>query len=230
MRYMIHACPSRMWYVNGYLLPSMLKQGIDRADITVWDDRENWGNLKSFVKSMKLCGALGDGGIWHLQDDVVLSASFAKRTAELAAARKELVLCGFGCDFGDGVIGFTGRAPIRALWYSFPCIYIPNILAWEFENWFSNIAVYGEKYRDNLASGKMDDWFFREFLQERHKGEMIYQVTPALVDHIDYLIGGTVVNSRRLRKINRAAYWDELEVVEDLKKRLNEYKRSGRIV
>ena len=27
--YIIHACPARMWYVNGYLIPSMREQGIE---------------------------------------------------------------------------------------------------------------------------------------------------------------------------------------------------------
>ena len=230
MKYMIHACPPRMWYVNGYLLPSMLAQGIPRDDITVWNDAKGLGNLQSFLQSMKLCSILKEPGVWHLQDDVVLSASFAKRTDALAKARDEPVICGFGCDFGDGVIGFTGRSPVSALWYSFPCIYISNVLAGEFADWFEREAKTGERYRDNLASGKMDDWFFREFLTSRHHGEFVYHETPALVDHVDYLIGGTVVNPRRLRKYNPAKYWAEPEIIEDLRARLNVYKRTGRII
>ena len=256
MRYMIHACPPRMWYVENLLLPSMLEQGISRDDITVWNDAKGLGNLESFVQSMKLCGALtssvgsadsklgmshasrasecfprgeaDDRGVWHLQDDVILSASFAERTKELAETREEPVICGFGCNFGDGVIDYKGRTPVKFLWYSFPCVFISNALAGEFAAWFENVARTGELYRDNLQSGKMDDWFFRMFLLDRHKDEHVFHVTPALADHVDYLIGGTQVNPRRLRKYNVAEYWEEPELVDRLKAKINVYKRTGR--
>ena len=44
-RYVIHACPDRMWYVDGFLLPSLLEQGICRDDILIWNDEERKGNL-----------------------------------------------------------------------------------------------------------------------------------------------------------------------------------------
>lgn len=228
MRYMIHACPPRMWYVENLLLPSMLEQGISRDDITVWNDAKGLGNLESFVQSMKLCGALPDRGVWHLQDDVILSASFAERTKELAETREEPVICGFGCNFGDGVIDYKGRTPVKFLWYSFPCVFISNALAGEFAAWFETVARTGELYRDNLQSGKMDDWFFRMFLLDRHKDEHVFHVTPALADHVDYLIGGTQVNPRRLRKYNVAEYWEEPELVDRLKAKINVYKRTGK--
>ena len=33
MKYMIHTCEARLWYVEEYLIPSMLKQGIKEDDI-----------------------------------------------------------------------------------------------------------------------------------------------------------------------------------------------------
>ena len=47
MHYMIHACPQRMWYVEGFLIPSMKAQGISEEEITVWNDTEGKGNLFS---------------------------------------------------------------------------------------------------------------------------------------------------------------------------------------
>jgi len=38
MKYMIHACPERIWYVNNYLVPELLNQGITTQDIIVWND------------------------------------------------------------------------------------------------------------------------------------------------------------------------------------------------
>ena len=225
MRFMIHACPQRMWYVDNFLLPSMLAQGIEREEITVWNDTTGAGNLQSFVQSMQLCGVLKERGVWHMQDDVLLSSSFAERTAALEKARDEPVICGFGCDFGDGLLDYKGRAPAKAMWYSFPCVYIRNELAAEFSAWFEKAKNAG-KYREKLAAGKSDDWFFREFFLEKHGGAFAYNVTPSLVEHIDFLIGGTVVNPLRLRKINRAASWEEPEAVEELAARLERYKNK----
>ena len=46
MKYMIHCCPKRMWYVEEYLIPSMLRQGIDRDSIIIWNDNKG-GEIKS---------------------------------------------------------------------------------------------------------------------------------------------------------------------------------------
>ena len=39
MKFLIHACPKRDWFVEGYIIPEMVRQGIDRSDIEVWMDR-----------------------------------------------------------------------------------------------------------------------------------------------------------------------------------------------
>ena len=227
MKYMIHACPPRMWYVDNFLLPSMQAQGIAREDVTVWNDKAGAGNLKSFVQSMKLCGVLNDRGVWHLQDDVILSSSFAERTAELEQIRAEPVICGFGCNFGDGTVDFKDKTPVKFLWYSFPCVFISNMLACEFAEWFEQVAATSPGFRENLDSGKMDDWFFRSFMLARHQNDHVFHATPALVDHVDYLIGGSQVNQLRTRKINRAQYWEEPELVEKLVERLEKYKQRN---
>ena len=56
MRYMIHACPQRMWYVNDYLLPSLKAQGIPEEEIAIWNDTEGKGTLFSCLESFKACG------------------------------------------------------------------------------------------------------------------------------------------------------------------------------
>lgn len=79
MKYMIHACPKRMWYVSDYLIPSMLAQGIDKGNIIVWNDIDGVGNLASCLASFASCQE--EGETWHLQDDVVICHDFAERTA-----------------------------------------------------------------------------------------------------------------------------------------------------
>ena len=74
-RYLIHACPRRMWYVEEYLIPSMLKQGIAKGDIRVYNDKEGEGNLRACMKAFALCEGI-PGGTWHLQDDVCICRNF----------------------------------------------------------------------------------------------------------------------------------------------------------
>ena len=35
MRVLIHACPARMWYVDGFLIPSLMAQGLGKNEIEV---------------------------------------------------------------------------------------------------------------------------------------------------------------------------------------------------
>ena len=218
MQYMIHACPRRMWYVEEFLLPSMLAQGIQREEITVWNDAGGKGNLYAFMESMRVCGFLRSDAVWHLQDDIVISEHFATRTQAITAG----VACGFGCKNWDLEIAMTGRAPMKFAWYSFQCIRIPNVIAGELSDWFFTDAQYRERWRDRVADRKHDDWFFRKFMQERYPNDFVTNVRPCLVDHVDYLIGGTVINQNRHLTVNRAAYWTEPELIERLEKALKE--------
>ena len=67
-KYMIHTCPKRKWYVDEFLVPSMIEQGIDSQDITVYNDENEDGHLMAFMNSWK---QLKEGGTWHLQDDII---------------------------------------------------------------------------------------------------------------------------------------------------------------
>jgi len=82
MKYMIHSCNKRLWYVKRYLIPSMLEQGISLEDIILWNDYFSVGNQQSWYNSckyIKLCESL-DSGMWHLTDDVIISYKFYRRT------------------------------------------------------------------------------------------------------------------------------------------------------
>lgn len=49
---------------------------------------------------------------------------------------------------------------------------------------------------------------FKMFLEEKYaKKEIIYNLQPNLIDHIDYLIGGSVINKERSIIITNAAYF-----------------------
>lgn len=56
MKYLIHTCTKREWYVNDHLIPLLTEQGITKNDIKVWNDKNKAGNLESFVASCEWIG------------------------------------------------------------------------------------------------------------------------------------------------------------------------------
>lgn len=213
---MIHACTQRLWYVNKYLIPSMLKQGIPEDDILLYVDSDKRGNLISCMKSFQQVENSGAQGIWHLQDDVIISSDFKQRTEEL----NDGLVCGFCCDY-DVNKEATGMVNIVKMWYSFPCIRIPNKLAIECADWFFNGALHPTEVKFFMRNGKNDDLIFKAFLERNYPHLSAMLVCPNLVNHIDYLIGGSTINAeRRKGKIITAKYWDEPELIDDLEKQL----------
>lgn len=213
MKIMIHTCSKRRWYVYDYMIPSLLAQGIPREDIFVWLDWTGAGNLISCVDSFRACG-LVPGGTWHLQDDVIIS----RRFAELAAAHDDGVVCGFGNeDFGPSMAA-TGEQPTLFMWNSFQCIRIPNDLAFEFAQWFYTDAQYRthNEYPRFIAEKKYDDTFWRDFMLERHSDMRVYNLAPNIVDHVDYIIGGSIINIGRRKLEYRSAFWEDEDLVDDL--------------
>ena len=217
MKYMIHAAPPRIWYVDGYLVPSMLAQGIPREDIDVWNDTEGRGNLRSCIDSFTECGKR-PGGTWHLQDDVIICRDFAKRTEELAG---DEIICGYACKNFES-LNQKGSVPGVFMWYSFPCTYIPNSIAERFVRWFRGYGQ-GLPQRQNLrAQGKGDDAFFKDFVRLEMPNDRVINLVPCLVDHIDYLIGGTLVNHLRSYKVNRAVNFPDNDLVDALAEQLKQ--------
>lgn len=210
--YMIHCCNQRWWYVNDYLLPSLLDQGIDAEDVTIYRDVYNEGNLMSCINSF--LSLPEDGGTWHLQDDVIIASNFKKRTEELTG-----LVCGFCCDYdvnrkNNGVVSAVD------MWYSFPCIRIPNSIAREFAEWFNRELVKNNVEIKHMANRKKnDDLLFKYFLERHHMSVNAILVNPNLVDHVDYIIGGSIVNKQR-DKIIKSLYFDEPELVEELKEKI----------
>jgi len=225
MRYMIHCVPSRLWYVEDFIIPAMLEQGISKEEIVIYCDYKRKGNLFSFMDSIRYCGEHPvDGGTWHIQDDVLLSSKFAETTREF----NEGVVCGAVIrDWGPDFLK-TGVQPVKELWYSFQCIRIPDDLAAECAYWFYSDVIKRPqaKYRNRILRNKHDDDFFQFFLFEKHPDMSIRNLKPNIVDHVDYMIGGSLINDERQRKINRVAYWEEEDLIRKLEKDLLAYTDS----
>lgn len=216
MYYMIHTCNERRWYVNKFLIPSMLEQGIRKEDITVAVDTHKEGNLLSTMKMFDYIARWKDWNdiTWHLQDDIVLSKKFKERTESLYGD----VMCGFCSKFDYYKKG--GLVDPEKMWFSFPCIGIKNKIAKDCADWFFQKAVYDDRYKEFIKSGKHDDDMFREFLKTYSLNIRIYNVIPNLVDHVDYLLGGSLVNPLRAEKQVRSLFWNENSLNDELSEKL----------
>ena len=221
MRYMIHAMPKRLWYVEDFIVPSMLEQGIPKDEIVIYCDDKRKGNLFSYMDSMRWCGEHPTDGTWHIQDDALLSKKFAERTRKF----NEGVVCGAVMkEWGPDYLK-TGIQPVKELWFSFLCIRIPDELAAEVAYWFYMIASKRNeaKYLTRIRGGKNDDDFFQFFLFEKYPDMKIMNLKPCLVDHVDFMVGGSLVNGDRKKKINRVAYWEDEDLIQKLSDDLLDY-------
>ena len=70
-------------------------------------------------------------------------------------------------------------------------------------------------------SKKYDDTMFHIFVEDYFSDAKILNLYPNLVDHIDYLIGGSIVNYIRPEKETHAAYFDDPDVVTKLEREFN---------
>lgn len=219
-KYMIHTYPKREWYVLKYIVPSLLKQGIDKKDIVIYSDRQGLGNLKSFLISLKHVTE----DTWHLQDDIIIAKDFKDRTEVLSYLNT--IVSGFvHYEFNTGSTLCTGFTNPKFMFMSFPCIFIPKKYSDEFIKWIGKDETI-QKHKHEIETGKNDDLLFYKFFNECYPKIKVYNCKPCLVDHVDYLIGGSLINNRHYEgEPIRAFYWKDEDLVKDLEKRLkNENK------
>lgn len=215
MKYLIHSVPKRIWYVEKYLVPSMIKQGIKMSDIFIYNDKNKFGNLFAFLDSLEYINDVlsKEKGIWHLQDDVIISKDFKKITEKEG---KEIVVNGF-VNKNYANVEKSGIVNVKEYWYSFPCIYIPNRYIDDFLNWIEKVKTESP-YRKRWNKGRYDDWFFYKFLEEEHPLDKMINLKPNLVDHIDYLLGYTT--GTRSKTEVRAEYFEDLDLVKMLERNI----------
>lgn len=210
--YLIHSCQKRKWYVDEYLVPSMLKQGIERENILIYNDVHKEGCLKSFIESSQMITSLR-GGTWHLQDDVIISSNFK----ELTEAYDSGIVCGFCSYYSEDVP--MGIRTVKDMWYSFPCIRMPNSVLRGFINWLKSPTI-NNKYRAYIEANKFVDSLFREYILQNHACKTVQNLYPNIVDNVDYLLGGSTINYQR-DKEPVSLYFLDTSLVEDLKMELS---------
>lgn len=217
MKILLHAVPQRLWYVENFMLPELKRQGAD--DVRLWVDRTGAGNLKSCMDSF--ASLTEPGGTWHIQDDLLFAKDFVKRASGFSGPLAN----GFCCiPFFDSP-WTTGQVYMPDAWHSFQCIYIRNDLARECADWVRS-GRWIESPNNELPvlhrAGKGDDTMFREFMLCRHPELPAYNFAPNLVEHIDWLIGGSTLKTsgKWYHDLPRSAIWQDEDMVTDLKARL----------
>lgn len=208
MQVLIHACPKRMWYVEGFLVPELQRQGAEKIEI--WNDIEGKGNLRACMEAF--ASRTGEDGTWHIQDDVLLCRDFVERCKQ----HDEGVVYGF-CNeqFTDDPYQ-TGHVSVEDAWHSFQCVRIPDSYARECAAWLDGPGRTTAHYPIWIKSGKMDDDVFRSFLIDQHRNETVENLKPCLVEHVDWIIGGSILSPWR-GFFARACWWDDEELVQELK-------------
>jgi hypothetical protein len=154
-----------------------------------------------------------EGSTWHLQDDVVISRKFAQITDR----QDKGIVCGFKSEY-DGNKS-AGQVHLQDMWFSFLCIHIPNKIARECAEWVLRYVIGNPIYKEWWEKGVNDDMLFKKFLEQHYSDIAVLNLNPNIVDHIDYLIGGTV-NSNKRGRIIRSKLWEDEQVVKDLEKAL----------
>lgn len=210
--YLLHTVPSRYWYVSQHLCPSLRKQGIPSTSIDIYEDTEYEGNLKACMKAF--ASLPEDGGTWHLQDDVLICKNFKELTEKYDSG----IVCGFASyyDEHDDGIYISGKVSLTDMWFSFPCIRIPNKYARECSEWVCKYMIGNPVYEKFWKSGVNDDWMFRLFMRSNYPDEKAFNLKPNLVEHVDWLIGGQTRKGKVRDKPCRAIYWEDDKSLKEL--------------
>ena len=181
MEIIIHGSMKRFKYVSEFLSPKI------PFALPIFDDEEA-GNIKAYMASFKwlLNDRLIPGtNTWHLEDDVLPD----KRIHEWMryAEGTEGIICGFGTTEKFGFV------EPEDMWYSFPCIRIPNDYLGDFVQWVETSG--DEDVAERMKLGKGIDFLFRKFVVQNPI--QIYHTVPCMVEHIDEYIGGSLINDRK---------------------------------
>ena len=218
-KYLVHTCKEREWYVRDFLVPSMVKQGIEYNNIFIYIDSRREGNLLSCMNAFKQCSKFDFNEImWHLQDDVAISKEFKQYTE---VNYESDIVCAF-CT-REQIARPIGQVDPVDMWYSFQCIGIRSEIASGCAHWFENIGRNEPELSKLVSRGLGDDEVFKYYCTEVCSGLKVLNLIPNLVEHIDFLIGGSTAAKGMPQR--RAMYLkDGTEIVQKLMKELKQYE------
>ena len=208
MNYLIRATSKRQWYVDDFLIPEMKKQGISEREIKVFND--NTGNLNSFIN---MCYFIvenynWDDFVWVLQDDVMISDNFHYITDRYCFQEAN----GF-CSSVNSIKDVGYVLPEKS-WLSFQCKNFRVDKIRYFIDWFEVNSQYNELVKSLVNTGIHDDLIYHYFELEIVSG--VHNLSPNIVEHVDYLIGGSIINKTREFYIKSQNFEDK-EKIKNLK-------------
>lgn len=207
MDLLIHATPERMNYVGEFLSPRLKAQGFS---VHIYEDSEHKGNLAAYLESYKKLPENGD--TWHLEDDVLPDSRFYSLVSG-EWKRFPGIICGFGDKRKFTAEHFGSKNCIPGMFYSFPCIRIPNKTIKDFLVWLDDNQ--GDTVIANtIKSGKEIDYLFRIYL-DSHKMNA-YNFRPCLVEHIDEYLSGSIVHPNR-QTLAKAVIFEDEKALDDLR-------------
>jgi len=216
IHYMIHTCKQREWYVDKYLVPSMIEQGIDPNCITIWVDREGYGNLESYMQSFNNIPITHS--CWHIEDDVLLTSNFYSITREYNDFNG--IVTGFCSTYDKDRKDFYNEESddLSKLWFSFPCIKLPNLLCKSLAYYYFNTDsdTYLNQFKEKKRGA---DTIFRRYLKKYYKGMKFINLNPNLVEHVDWLLNGSTAEGKNNFRAT-SIYFPEQELVEKLEEEL----------
>lgn len=192
-----------MDYVTRFLLPRL-----NGLKITVWCDHEHLGNLKAYLESYKQLPI--DGYTWHLEDDVLPDRRFKQWICEMDSF--DGIVCGYGSKGYKDIVGNIAHP--EDMWYSFPCIRIPNGYLRDMLPWFEDIKTKDNDIRRKVESNKGIDYIFRRYVIDHPIP--IFHHNPCMVEHVDDLTGGSLTNNRA--QSPKAIRFEDREGVEELRR------------
>lgn len=201
MELLIHASASRIRYVAEHLVPRLKD-----IQVSVYCDRNHKGNLKSYLESYMYLPSSGD--TWHLEDDVLPDRRFKEWMEEMSSF--EGIVCGYGSRGNKEVFGLIEDP--KDMWYSFPCIRIPNSYLREMLEW----NTYDDDVQRKINEGIGIDLIFHKYVEANPIP--IYHHDPCMVEHIDDLIGGSLISERY--QSPKAIRFEDPEGLEKLKTEL----------
>lgn len=150
-----------------------------------------------------------------MQDDAMIARNFREQTEKY----NDGVVTGFMRKEWQGLTPKAGRVPAVYMWNSFLCIRIPDDIAGECAEWFFTDAAYRDTYKDFVERNNGDDSLWYDFFVERHTEEWVYNIAPSIVEHIDFLIGGSIVNKQRGHEA-RGDLWEDEKAFEEMRAKL----------
>lgn len=215
MNYLIRTTTKRSWYVNNFLVPELESQGCGRRNIYVYVNDS--GNLESFIQMCKFIveNYKWNDFIWVLQDDVYPCDNFHYITNKYSCTEANGFCSGFDNIKNDGYV------PMKQSWLSFQCKNFRVDKIKLFLMWYD---CRSEELRQYIRTGKMDDTIYNLF-EQTFKNDYINNISPNIVEHIDYLIGGSIVNKNRTPEDTeklKSQNFEDKEKIEKLKEKLNE--------